>query len=267
MALDPVSLGIAAVSTGMGILQGNAQNAAAQQQYKDQLKYQKATEAFNRWQSRFQKKQSDATAKFQYWQQVVNYNQDKAYTAQLRNYDLSQEVAQAKKVFQTRVGAQVDYMVGSKALSDRFQEEGMQQAVALQQYQYRTMQTSAGHAAMEREGKSVDRIVHDFDRQFGDYQTLMEINEKIRSRQYGREQLGQITQYLSRYNSQDFYKAQPRQEPLPPFAPIPSIVMPPPPSMTGAPPQFSSGLNIGTSLLSGINTYFSAADSIKRMGA
>jgi len=267
MALDPISLGIAAVSTGMGILQGNAQNAAAQQQYKDQLKHQKAVAQFNRWQARFNKKQSDATAKFQYWQQVVGYNQDKAYTAQLRNYDLSLEIAQAKKVFQTRVGAQTDYIASSKALSDRLQEEGIQQAVALQQYQYRSLQTSAGYAAMEREGKSVDRLVQDVDRQFGDYQTLMEINEKIRTRQYSREQLGEITQYLSRYNSQDFMKSAPRNEPLPPFAPIPSIVMPPPPSMTGAPPQFSSGLNIGTSILGGINTYFSMADSIKKMGA
>jgi hypothetical protein len=267
MALDPISLGIAAVSTGMGILQGNAQNAAAQQQYKDQVRYSKAVEAYNKWQSKFNKKQSDATSRFQYWQQVVNYNQEKAYTNQLRNYDLAQEFAQAKKVFQTRVGAQTDYMVSAQALSDRFQEEGMQQAVAMQTYQMRSLQTSAAYRASEQTGQSVDRIVNDVDRQFGDYQTLMSINERIKTRQYNREQLSQVTEYISRYNSQDFYKAAPRNEPIPPFAPIPSIVMPPPPSMTGAAPQFNQGLNIGTAALGGINTYFSMADSIKKLGA
>lgn len=265
MALDPISLGIAAISGGMGILQGNAQNAAAQQQYKDQVKYQAAVEKFNKWQAKFNKKQSDATAKFNYWQQVVNYNQDKAYTAQLRNYDLAMELAQAKKVFQTRAGAQTDYIVSAQALSDRFKEEGMQTAIAVQQYQYRSMQTSAGYRAMEQEGKSVDRLVNDVDRQFGDYQALMQINEKIRTRQYNREQLSEVTQYLSKWNSQDFIKSAPRNEPLPPFAPIPSIVMPPPPSMTGAPPQFSSGLNIMSGLMGGVNTYFSMANSIKQL--
>lgn len=263
MALDPISLGIAAVSTGLGMMQSSAQDAAAAQQYKDQVRYQNAVEKFNKWQAKFNKKQSDATAKFNYWQQTVNYNQDRAYTAQLRNYDLSQELAQAKKVYQTRVGATVDYIQAAEALSNRFQEEGMQQAVALQQYQYRAMQTSAGYAAMEREGNSVDRLVHDVDRQFGDYQTIMDINQKLQSRQYSREQLSQVTQYLSRYNSQDFYKAAPRQDPMKPFMPLPSIVMPPPPSMTGAPPQSYSGLNILSNVAGGVNTYFSMANAIK----
>ena len=265
MIIDPVSLGVAAVSTGMGIMQSGAQNAAARQQYRDQIKYQNAVEKYNKWQAKFNKKQSDATKRFNYWQQVVSYNQDKAYTAQLRNYDLAQEVAQAKKVFQTRAGAQVDYMVSSEALSSKFAEEGMQQAVALQQYQMRAIQTSAAYRADERVGNSVDRLVNDVDRQFGDYQALMAINEGIRTRQYNRNQLAEITQYLSRYNSQDFFKAQPRPEPIPPFAPLPSLIMPPPPSMTGAAPANTMGMDVFSNVLGGVNTYFSMKDAIGKL--
>jgi hypothetical protein len=111
---------------------------------------------------------------------------------------------------------------------------------------------------LEQEGNSVDRLVNDYSRQLGDYASLQQINQKLRERQYTRAQAGQVAQYLDRWNSQQFYEEQPYMDPLPPFAPLPTLVMPPPPSMTGAPPTRPSGgaygLNIATGILGGIQT-------------
>jgi hypothetical protein len=108
---------------------------------------------------------------------------------------------------------------------------------------------------MNQEGRSVDRIVNDYARQQGDYETLQQINQGIRTRQYSREQAGQVAQYLNRWNSQQFYEEQPYIDPIAPFAPLPTLLMPPPPSMTGAAPSgAASALNIGTALLSGVQS-------------
>jgi hypothetical protein len=95
---------------------------------------------------------------------------------------------------------------------------------------------------------------------------LQQINQGIRTRQYTREQAGQVAQYLSRWNSQTFYQEQPYMDPLPPYAPLPTIMMPPAPTMTGAPPSAAAGaLNIGTAVLGGLQTGLNAWQSMTKL--
>jgi len=263
---DAIGLGIGVLSSGMGAAGAAAQNAAQKQAYKDALKYQAANEKFAKWQSNFNRRATDAQNKFKYWGEVVQYNQNKAYTNSLRNFEKLKAFKQAEVAFKTRAAAGSSYMQDSDALSNAYQEQSMQEAVALQQYQWRALQTRGSIQAMEREGHSVDRIVNDFARQLGDFESLQQINQKIRTRQYSREQAGQVSQYLSRWNSQSFYEEQPYMEPLPPYAPLPTIVMPPAPTMTGAPPSAAAGaLNIVTAVLGGLQTGISAWQSLNKL--
>lgn len=263
---DLIGLGIGAASTGMNIFGASAQNAAQQQAYKDQVKFQKANDNFAKWQAKFNKKATDSQNKFNYWGQVVNYNQNKAYTNSLRNLETLKAFKQAEVVFKTRAAAGSSYIQDSEALSNAYQEQSMQEAFSLQQYQWRALQTRGSVQAMEREGQSVDRIVNDYARQLGDFETLQEINKNIRTRQYTREQAGQVAQYLSRWNSQTFYTEQPYMDPLPPYAPLPTIMMPPAPTMTGAPPSAAAGaLNIGTAVLGGLQTGLNAWQSMTKL--
>jgi hypothetical protein len=244
----------------------SAQNAAQQQAYKDQVKFQKANDQFAKWQAKFNKDATDAQNKFNYWGQVVNYNQNKAYTNSLRNIEKLKAFKQAEVVAKTRAAAGASYIQDSEALSNAYEEQSMQEAVALQQYQWRALQTRGSVQAMEREGQSVDRIVNDYARQLGDFEALQQINQGIRTRQYTREQAGQVAQYLSRWNSQTFYQEQPYMDPLPPYAPLPSIMMPPPPSMTGAPPSSAAAaLNIGTAVLGGLQTGLNAWQTLSKL--
>jgi hypothetical protein len=262
---DAIGIGLGLASTGMNIFGASAQNAAQQQAYKDQIKFQKANDQFAKWQARFNKKATDSQNKFNYWGQVVNYNQNKAYTNSLRNIEKLKAFKQAEVVFKTRAAAGASYIQDSEALSNAYQEQSMQEAFSLQQYQWRALQTRGSVQAMEREGQSVDRIVNDYARQMGDFETLQQINQGIRTRQYTREQAGQVAQYLSRWNSQSFYEEQPYMDPMPPYAPLPTIMMPPPPSMTGAPPSAAAGaLNIGTAVLGGLQTGLSAWQQLSR---
>lgn len=264
--LDPVSLGVAGLGFGLDLLGANAKAKAEQQEYLNAKAYQDATSRFNSWQASFNAKNRDFDNSYKYWQETVNYNQQRAYTAQMRNYDLAQGINQAEKVFETRVGAGVNYVQNSQALADRFAEEGMSQAVALQQARYRMLQNSSSYRAGMQEGNSSDRIVNDFSRQMGDYETLLEINQGLRDRQYKRDQLGQVINYLNQYNSQDFYKAQERWDPIAPFAPLPTLVMPAGPRLDGAaPPTGVRPLQLGSALLGGVNTYMNTATQIKRL--
>lgn len=266
--MDPfVGLGLGLLNAGMGIAGAQSQYAGQMQAYKDQRKFQKANEQFTKWQSKFNKKATTAQNKFQYWGQVVGYNREKAYINSMRNIEKVKSFKQAKVVFETKAAAGASYIQDSQALSNAYQEQSMQEAVSLQQYQWRALQTRGSVQAMEREGQSVDRIVNDYARQLGDYETLMQINQGIRSRQYTREQAAQVSQYLSRWNSQDFYEEQPYMDPVPPYAPLPTIMMPPPPSMTGAPPSSAAlGLNIGTAVLGGVSAGINAYSSLGRAG-
>jgi hypothetical protein len=266
MVFDPISLGIGAISTGMNIFGASQQNAAQQQAYEDQIKFQKANEQFAKWQAKFNKKATDSQNKFKYWGEVVQYNQNKAYTNSLRNLETLKAFKQAQVVAQTRAAAGSSYIQDSEAISNAYQEQSMQEAVSLQQYQWRALQTRGSVQAMEREGQSVDRIINDYARQMGDFESLQQINQGIRTRQYTREQAGQVAQYLSRWNSQTFYQEQPYMDPLPPYAPLPTIMMPPAPTMTGAPPSAAAGaLNIGTAVLGGLQTGLNAWQSMTKL--
>ena len=237
----------------MGVVQGFAGYQAQKQDYINQRAFQDANGRFAQWQAGFNARITDANAQYKYWADTVNYNQQKAYTNSLRNFELIKSVRQAEVVGQTRAAAGAAFVQDSDAVSQAYQEASMQEAVAMQQYSWRALQARASVQAMNQEGKSVDRIVNDYARQEGDYATLMEINQKLRTRQYNREQAGQVAQYLNRWNSQQFYEEQPYIDPIPPFAPLPTLLAPPPPSMTGSGPSAgAAALNIGTGILGGI---------------
>ena len=184
MIIDPVSAVVGGVSAIGGIFQSIAGNQAAKQDYLNQKAYSDATSTFNRWQATQNAKASDLNSQFSYWAATTEYNHNLAYANQMCTYDLSQEIAQAQKVGETRAAAGADYIVNAQALSDKFQEEGMAHAVGMQQYQYRVLQQSAAFQAAMGEGASSDRIVNNFARQSGDYQTLQAINEGLSKRQY-----------------------------------------------------------------------------------
>jgi hypothetical protein len=254
-----------AANAGLGIFQGWASAQAQQQDYLNQKAYSEATAQFNRWQAGFNQKLNNENAQYDYWARTVNYNSELAYTGQLRNWDLSQEIAQAERVRDTRVAASTNFVVSSEALSQRFAEEGMQRAVGIQQAQYRMLQQSKAFQAMNTEGNSSDRIINDYTRQIGDYETLASINESLKKRQYSRDQLSQVAGYLSQYNSQDFLKVMDRVDPIAPFPPLPSLVTPPGPSMVGGAPGGLNGLQIGTGIMGGINAGINMANQIKNL--
>lgn len=252
VAFEPIS---AIASAGLGAIQAIASHQAQKQDYLNQKAFQSANSQFAQWQAGFNQRVTDANSQFKYWTETVNYNQQRAYTNSLRNFELIKSVRQAETVGQTRAAAGAAFVQDSDAVSQAYQEASMQEAVAMQQYRWRALQARASVQAMNQEGRSVDRIVNDYARQEGDYATLMDINQKLRTRQYSREQAAAATQYLSRWNSQQFYEEQPYIDPIPPFAPLPTLLTPPPPSMTGSGPSAGAAvLNIGTSILGGIQT-------------
>lgn len=261
----PVGLALGGLQLGLGLLQADSSAKAQQQQYLNQKALNDASTQFNNWQAGFNARVTNANNQYQYWAQTVNWNADRAYTAQLRNYDLSQEIAQAERVRDTRAGAQAEYLVNSEAIQQRFAEEGMQRAVAMQQAQYRILQQSSAFQAAALEGNSSDRIVNNYARQMGDYATLSEINEGLSKRQYKRDQLSQITNYLGKYNSQDFFRSMPRADAPMPFAPLPSLVTPAGPSFAGSAPSGTSALNIGTAVAGGVNTALSFGTGVKKL--
>jgi hypothetical protein len=260
----PVVLG--ALNAGMGILGGISSYQAQKQDYINQKAFQKADSQFAQWQAGFNARITDANAQYKYWADTVNYNQQLGYTKSLRNFELIKSIRQAEVVEQTRMAAGAAFTQDSQALSQAYQEASMQEAVAMQQYRWRALQARASVQAMGQEGRSIDRIVNDYARQEGDYATLMDINQKLRTRQYNREQAAAVTQYLSRWNSQSFYEEQPYIDPIPPFAPLPTLLTPPPPSMTGSGPSAGAAvLNIGTSILGGIQTGISMQSQLNSL--
>jgi hypothetical protein len=242
----------------MGILQGMSGNSAAQQDYTNQLAFQEANAKFARWQAGLNARISDANGQYNYWAETLNYNQNLSYAKSLRNVELLKSVRQAEIVRDTRAAAGAAFAQDSDALTAAFSEASMQEAVAHQQYQWRALQARASVQNMAMEGNSIDRLVNDYARQEGDYNTLQQINEGIRTRQYNRQQAAQVTQYLNRWNSQAFYEEQKVLDPPPPFAPLPALLQPSGPSMVGAPPSRAAGLlNIGSGLLSGVSSALS----------
>lgn len=266
VVIDPISAGIAGVSTIFNLIGGSAQAKAQQQEYLNQSAYSDATARFNQWQAGMNQRVSTLNAQYGYWHETVNYNQQLSYASQLRNYEFSKELAQAQRVFEARSGAGANYVVQSQAIQQQLQERGMQEAVAMQQYMYRGLQASAAYQASAQEGQSMDRYVNNFARQVGDYNTLQAIGQQFQGRQYKREQLAAITNYLNQYSSQQFYEPTAVMDPVAPFPPLPSLVMAPPPTMRGAAPGGMSGLQVGTALMGGVSTYMNTASAIKKLG-
>jgi hypothetical protein len=260
--LIPVLFG--AAQAGLGVAQGWASNQAAQQDYLNQTAFQDANNKFATWQAGFNARVNDANNQYKYWADTVNYNQQLAYTHSLRNVELLKAVKQAEVVAQNRAASGASYVMDSEAINQAYAEASMQEAVAMQQLDWRALQGQASVQAMGQEGRSVDRIVNDYARQLGDQQTLQTINQGLRGRQYTREQAGQVAQYLGRWNSQQFYDEQPYLDPIAPFAPLPTLIQPSGPSMTGSGPSSAAGwLNIGTGVLSGVSAGLGMAQQLK----
>jgi len=264
LPLLPIALG--AAQAGLGIAQAGLGYQAQQQDYANQTAFQDANNQFAQWQAGFNARVQDSNAQYKYWADTVNYNQQLSYTHSLRNLELMRSIRQAEVVADNRAASGAAFVRDSEATTQAYQEASMQEAVALQQYQWRALQGRASVQAMTQEGRSVDRLINDYARQAGDYQTLQEINQRTRSRQYTREQAGQVAQYLSRWNSQQFYEEQPYIDPVAPFAPLPTLITPPPPTMRGgAPSSAAAALNIGSAVLGGISTGMSFAGQLKAL--
>lgn len=266
MFIDPVSLGVGALTTGLSFMQSRNRDRARQQNYANQVAYQDATTEFNGWQAGFNARTKDINNQYSYWGETLNYNQSNIYSKQLTNYEFAKELQQAQNVLDNRISAATDYVVTQEALQASLMERGMQEAVALQQYQYRALQASAAFRASAQEGQSMDRYVRNFARQVGDANSIAQINSGLREKQYKREQLSAITRFMSQYNSQNFYVKSPIQEQVMPFAPLPTMITPAGPTMRGSAPQNNGLLNAGTALLSGTNSFLETAQQVRNLG-
>jgi hypothetical protein len=261
--IDPVSAVVGGVSTIMGVFQAGAQAAAARQDYVNQTAFQNANSKYAAWQATFNKRVTDANSQYQYWQETVNYNQNLAYSRSLQNFELTRAAGQADVVGQTRAAAGANYIQQSQAVQDAMAERSMQDAVAYQQYTVQALKARSAVVAGNQEGASIDRYFNDYARQVGDYATLSQISQGLADRQYTRQQAGVLADYLSKYNSQSFYEMQPYMEPMAPFAPLPSLLQAPAPTMTGSPPSgAATALGVGSAVMGGVNSYFSAASAL-----
>jgi len=263
---DPVSVGVGLTNAYLNYQQSRAQDLARRQNYVNNVAFQDATTQFNSWQAGFNAQTADLNNQYSYWGETLNYNQQNVYSKQLTNYEFARELQQAENVLNNRVSAASDYTLTQEALQASLRERGMQEAMALQQYQYRALQASAAFRASAQEGKSMDRYVRNFARQASDAKVIYEINTGLRENQFKREQLSAITTYLSRYNSQNFYVKSPIQEPIMPFPPLPTMTTAPGPTMRGAPPTSNGFLNAGTALLGGAGAFLDTAQQIKSLG-
>lgn len=258
-----ISGGISAVGGG---LQAFGKNAAARQKYADDLAFQDANNRFSLWQAGFNARVQDANAQYKYWETTFNYNQSQVFANSQRNLEFMKAAEQARIVQENRAAAGAAYVSDSSALADGYMEAEMSAAVAQQEYTWRALQARASVQALNVEGNSVDRMVNDYAAQLGDQMTLEAINQGIRQRQYSRTQAAAVTQYLNRWNAQDFYEPTQIQDPIKPFAPLPTMIAPPPPSRTGAPPSQAAFLtNLGTAALGGVAAGFSTYGSMKAL--
>ena len=74
-------------------------------------------------------------------------------------------------------------------------------------------------------------------------------------RQYDRAQTGRIAKYLSQYNSQQYYQQADVFDPIAPFPPLPTMMLPPAPSMKG------SGPSAGAAVLGGLGAVVGGVNS------
>ena len=247
---------LAAGSGALSFGQSMLGNQAKQQEYKTQVAQREASSEFASWSSSQQAQQTDLNNQYSYWQQQVNYGQEVVYANQLRNFELARSIDQAELVAQARAGAGANFMQASEATSEAFSQQSMSDAVSLMQYKQQALRAQATTAAGLNAGASSDRYLNDYARQSGDMASLQMMNQKFRDRQYTRDQAGNISQYLNQYNSQQLYAMQDIQDPIAPFAPLPTLVNPAGPSFVGAAPSASTAF-LGSALGAvgaGINT-------------
>lgn len=267
VVLNPLSIGVGVTQMGIGVMQAQANAKAELQDYLNQTAFQDATSSFNSWQAGLNADLNNLNKQYAYWGEQLNYNQQNVYSSQLTNYEFARGLQQAEVVLENRASAAIDYAMTQEALQAQLQERGVQEAMALQQYQYRALQASAAYQAAGQEGKSMDRFVRNFARQAADQRTIAAMNKGMRERQYSREQVGAITKYLSQYNSQDFYIKSPVQEPVMPFAPLPTMVTPSGPTMRGARPSGSASfLDYATAAVGGVGSMLSTQAAINTEG-
>lgn len=264
LPLLPIALGIG--QAGLGLLQGAAGSSAAAQQYQDQLAFQKASDKFARWQAGMTARLQNANNQYAYWQQTFQYNQGLAYTNSLRNFELVKAINQAEVVGRTRAAAGADTALQGQGLSEAIREQATADAMALYQYKVQAAKFGATVAAGDQEGATIDRLFNDYARQAGDYQSIQQINETYRNRQYTRQQAALMADYLSKYNSQQFYQRQEYQDPIAPLPPLPTMIMPPGPSMTAGAPGggLTGALNAGTALMGGVMGGLSAWQGLQK---
>jgi hypothetical protein len=236
-----------------------------QQQYESDLAYQQATSEFATFQAGLNARLNDANKQYEYWGQTVNYNQELAYTNNLRNFETLQAIRQAEVVRDTRAAASAAFINDSEAINARYAESEMASAVAQKQYSWRALQARSSMRARGQEGNTPDRLVNDYARQEGDYMALQEINSSLASNQLKRAQTAQVAQFLSRWNSQDFYQERTYMDPIAPFPPLPTLITPPPPTRTGAGPS-GAGLAMGL-LGAGIDAYGVAVNTTAKLKA
>ena len=265
--MEPISMGVMGAQMLVGAVQSNAAYNAKQQAYANQTAFQGVQQRFNTWQAGFNADLKNLNNQYQYWGETVRYNEKLSYAGQLENYEFAKEIAQATRVMEARVGAGMDYVVNAEAIQAAYQERGIQEAVAQQQLMYRGLQASSAYMASAQEGKSMDRYVRNVSKQIGDYKALQTIKDGMADRQYSRQQLGQIAKYLNQYNSQQFYVKAPIQQPSMPFAPLPAMVTPPQPYMTGSAPMDTRLLDNATTAFNSLNTGLETNKMIRNLAS
>tara|TARA_R100000234_G_scaffold13313_2_gene7412 strand:+ start:4259 stop:5035 length:777 start_codon:yes stop_codon:yes gene_type:complete len=253
--MGPVGFGV--VSGGLNFLSGIANYQAQRQDYVNKLAYKKASDQFATWSARQQASQADINNQYKFWGEKINYGQNLAYTNSLRNYELSKAIVSAEEVARARSSAGADYLSTSQAFAEGFQQEAMADAVALFQFKVQALKARSSIAAGNTAGPSVDRLMNDYARQVGDFTTLKRINDGFKESQYTRQQAGAVSQYLNQYNSQQFYQQQEYLDPIPPFAPLPTLIGPAGPSMVGGGPSAGAGLlgAVAGGVSAGVSTY------------
>ena len=248
---------LAGGSFALSAYQGFLSNQAKQQDYVNQIAQQKASEEFARWTARNQARTQDLNNNYRYYQEQVNFGQELAYASQMRQFELSKAINQAKVVARTRSSAMANYSQQTQAMAEAFQQQSMADAISMMQYKQQALRMQASVSATMQEGKSVDRYINDYARQVGDMEAMRQLNQSFRERQFTREQAGQIAAFLNQYNSQQLYEAQDVLDPIAPYPPLATLVNPAGPSFTGAGPSAATGF-LGTALnatTSALSTY------------
>ena len=92
-------------------------------------------------------------------------------------------------------------------------------------------------------------------------------NQGLRERQYDRSQTARIAKYISQYNSQQYYEQADVFDPIAPFPPLPTMMLPPAPSMRGRASAGAAILSGAGAVLGGINAAYGMQAQIDQITA